>query len=420
MMTFRNTLAPMLLLLVVGCADNQSNVGDFHDDAGPAPDAALLDSAHADTGVDRADSGPPTDAGDADDYQTIATGFHSTCAVTNGGTVYCWGRNEFGQLGIGSTESQTTPVQLGEPDSPLTAISLGLGGRHSCALRPDGSVACWGWNPFGQLGDGTLEDRHSPVTVIGLPSDVVQVVAGNYHSCVRTELGGVWCWGNENGVISGERRTSPVEVAGLTDVRKLAAGAEFTCALRASGTVACWGSNSDGQLGDGTMTHSAAPVDVEGITDARDLATGASHTCVLHATGMASCWGQDFHGQVGDGVPGSPGMNRTTPVAVIGSGELASIVASFASSCAIRTSDGRASCWGSNESGQLGDDSTADRAMPTSVSGLDDAVALSTGMGAHHCALRSAGEIVCWGANTDGQIGDGTTEDRHTFVPVAF
>ena len=419
-MTIRHTLSS-IVLVALGCAASESNVGDFDDDGGPAPDSSLRDSAFADAaGADggATDSGA-TDGGSPDDYQTIATGFHSSCAVTNGGTVYCWGRNEFGQLGIGSTEPRPTPVQLGEPDSPLTAVSLGVGGRHACALRPDGSVVCWGWNPFGQLGDGTLVDKTSPVPVTGLPPGVIAVVAGNYHTCVLTEPGTVWCWGNENGVLSGERRTSPVEVAGLTGVRKLAAGAEFTCALRASGTVACWGANSDGTLGDGTMTHSPSPVDVSGITDARDLAAGASHSCVLHASGTASCWGQDFHGQVGDGVPGTPGMSRVTPVAVTGSGELRSIVASFASSCAIRT-DGQASCWGSNESGQLGDGNTADRAMPTRVSDLDDAVVLSTGMGSHHCALRSTGEIVCWGANTDGQIGDGTTEDRHTFVPVAF
>lgn len=424
-------LACTLLAALVGCASSDSELGTFRPDSSTGvPDASPDAAPGADAGT--ADGGGELDAGaDAGgepdsgvvipgDVAAIGTGFNSTCALKQDGAVLCWGNNDFGQLGTGTSDAELTPVPVGGDMGDITdGTALAVGGRHACALRASGVAVCWGQNAFGQLGDGTLEDRTSPVAVTGLPSGVVELAAGGYHTCARTDAGAVWCWGNENGDISGERRTSPVQVTGLTDAKQLLAGAELTCALREGGGVACWGSNSDGQLGNGSTTSSTSPVAVSGITDATDLAVGATHACVVRSTGAASCWGQNFYGQVGDGVEGEPGMRRTTPVSVVGSGTLRSIFGGFGSTCAIR-SDDQALCWGSNSAGQLGDGYTANRSLPNPVVSLPDAVVLSRGMGSHFCAIRSTGDVVCWGANSSGQLGDGTTENRSTHVTLAL
>jgi alpha-tubulin suppressor-like RCC1 family protein len=198
----------------------------------------------------------------------IAAGDHHTCALTTGGGVKCWGNNGAGQLGDGTTTQRSTPVDVSGLVSGVTAIAADR--YHTCALTTGGGVKCWGHNEWGQLGDGTTTTRLTPVDVSGLTSGVAAVAAGAYHTCALTMGGGVKCWGyNGSGQLgdgSMTNRLTPVDVSGLASgAAAVAAGGSHTCALTTGGQAKCWGSDTYGQLGIGTITYRTTPVNVVGF-----------------------------------------------------------------------------------------------------------------------------------------------------------
>ncbi len=350
----------------------------------------------------------------------IAAGSNHSCALTTAGAVHCWGSNGNGQLGDGSTTSQSTPVAVSGLDSGVAAIAAG--NSHTCALTTAGAVLCWGFNGSGQLGDGSTTQRTTPVAVSGLGSGVAAIAAGRHHSCALTTAGAVQCWGNNNSGQLGDGstmgRSTPVAVSGLdSGVAAITAGSQHSCARTTAGAVRCWGSNFNGQLGNGTTTDSTTPVAVSGLdSGVAAIAAGHNvHTCALTTAGAVRCWGWNVYGQLGDGST----MGRSTPVAVssLGSG-VATIVAGTSHSCA-RTTAGAAHCWGDNFFGQLGDGSTTHRTTPVAVSGLGAGVAAIAAGDTHSCALTTAGAVHCWGNNSYGQLGDGSTTPRTTPVAVS-
>ena len=328
---------------------------------------------------------------------------------------------------VGACDSGATGQHLSDAPGPdqLTADAVTTGWEHTCALRSDGTVQCWGNNRWGQLGDGSTMERHTPVAVDGL-TGAVAVTAGRGHTCALREGGTVACWGdNEWGQLgdgtTAERRT-PVAVDGLTDAVGVAAGPAHMCALREGGSVACWGDNQWGQLGDGTTADHHTPVAVDGLTDAVGVSTGFRHTCARREGGTVVCWGDSTAGQLGDG---SSSFELPTPVAVRGLGwrtgrplaDAVVVSAGGSHTCALREG-GFVACWGDNDARQLADGTTLDsRHTPATVERLVDAVAVSAG-GAHTCALRQGGAVVCWGLNDAGQLGDGSTATRRTPTPV--
>lgn len=355
------------------------------------------------------------------------TGSH-TCAVTDAGGVKCWGNNEDGQLGDGSTISSTLPVDVVGLAAGVTAVSAGT--DHTCALTDAGGVKCWGSNFLGQLGHGSADDNSlTPVDVSGLTSGVAMVSAGLFHTCALTTDGGVKCWGsNSDGQLgrSGSVSVTPVDVTGLASgVQAIAARGLNTCALTDAGGVKCWGNNADGQLGNGTSgneNNSATPVDVVDLASGiAAIGVGGSHACALSDAGSVKCWGRNVKGQLGDGTT----VQQSTPVAVTNlAGNVAAVGLGGSHTCAL-TAGGDMKCWGENNVGQLGDGTTTDRSEPVDVNpGSSQPTPLpidSEGIDAgswHACAVSSAGGVQCWGRNTSGQLGDGTTMTRTSPVEV--
>lgn len=251
----------------------------------------------------------------------ISAGNAHTCAILDDGTATCWGFNGEGQLGNGTTVSSAAPV----PVAGLTgALSISAGAGHTCAVRSSGlgrTVRCWGGNDAGQLGSGTTTDSSVPVTVPGLTSTFVgaaAVAAGSLSTCALLDDGTARCWGRNaegqlgDGSLVGS--LSPVDVSGLSDATSLDVGLFNACATLSDGAVRCWGSNQTGQLGNGTTSPSPIPVAVSVIDDAIDVAVGSLFACSTATTTQVRCWGHNDFGRLGNG----SGTDSPVPVTVVG------------------------------------------------------------------------------------------------------
>lgn len=286
------------------------------------------------------------------------------------------------------------------------APALAAGPHHTCALLAGGNVKCWGSNNVGQVGDGTMLERDTPVAV--QTSHVVAIAAGDAHTCTLLDTGTMQCWGYND---AGQLGTSisaytlgPAAVDGLDHVTAIAVGGSHTCALRSTGAVKCWGSNAAGQLGNGsasTVTMHAL-VDVQGLSSGVvAIAAGGARSCALMATGTVKCWGSGY-----------PGPENHAPVDVTGLPPgVRSIVSAGGPTCALLQSGG-VKCWGgSNFAGQLGNQSTTPSAAPVDVQSLSASVTSLALGGGHSCALLATGAVKCWGANDSGQLGNNAIVD---------
>jgi alpha-tubulin suppressor-like RCC1 family protein len=339
----------------------------------------------------------------ADPALEIASRFHHTCTRRKSGTVLCWGRNPYGQLGGNARNDSARAVKAN-----VTGVDeLAVGRDFSCARRGE-TVVCWGNNEDGQLGDGrggrpgALSLR--PVAVAGL-SHVRQIVAGEYHACALDTGGAVWCWGNAgNGQLGSDAQrafTTPRRIGPLGRASAITTGTSHVCAV-VDGSVWCWGRNTEGQLGDGKSGSRIKPVRVAGIEDAVALGSGHMNTCAIRSGGTVACWGDNAFGQLGSGARND--RKRNTPVPLAGLRDVVQIHGGEGHMCA-RLGSGRAMCWGVNDQGQAGASAKVSRVVPPSaVRGVGDAVDLGLGA-AHACAARATGEIACWGAGEYGVTG---------------
>ena len=348
-------------------------------------------------------------------FTSLAAGHGHTCGLTSGGTAYCWGSNWAGQLGDGTSGTdRTSPVAV---SGGLTFTSLVAGSIHTCGLTSGGSAYCWGNNQYGQLGDGTITNRTYPVAVSG-GRVFTSLVAGALHTCGLTSGGTAYCWGiNGDGRLGDgtyQDRTTPVAVSGGQTFTSLVAGGYHTCGLVSGGTAYCWGNNWNSQLGDGTTDQRTTPMAVSGGLTFIRLVAGGYHTCGLTSGGTAYCWGNNQYGQLGDG----SGANRTTPVAVSGGLSFTSLATGYGHTCGLPSS-GSAYCWGNNGQGQLGDGTTDQRTTPVAVSGGLAFTSLVAGVeGYYTCGLTTGGTAYCWGYNYYGGLGDGTSGTDRS-VPTA-
>lgn len=343
-----------------------------------------------------------------------------TCGIQVDGSLWCWGSNAQGQLGDGTTDDRHLPTQIGI-GSTWMDVSPDL--NHSCALKSDGTAWCWGFNFSGQVGDGTTTQRLVP-TQVGSDSDWAEITTGSSHTCGLRTDGSAWCWGaGDLGKLGNGKHGKifsdvPVRVKGDHTFVTLDAGDEHTCAIATDGTLWCWGSNENGQLGIGSKGRNDMrdePVQVGTSTRWSSISGGSGWTCGIQKRAAGWCWGDNAFGQLGDGTRTS----RTVPVRVSGSGTWAAIVAGGVQTCG-RQRGGTAWCWGDNHDGAVGDGTRIRRLTPVQVGQATNWTAVSAGgfgFGGHSCGLR--GSVAwCWGDNSNGQLGDGTTRNRTTPVRV--
>jgi alpha-tubulin suppressor-like RCC1 family protein len=343
----------------------------------------------------------------------IATGAYYTCALAPSGQTYCWGLNSSGQLGDNTTTDRSTPVAVQQGGVTFTSITVGY--YHTCGLTSAGAAYCWGSNGNSQLGDGTASQRNVP-TAVSSGLAFTSITSGGQHTCGLTGAGAAYCWGyngyGELGDNTTTNRTTPVAVQqGGVTFTSITGGWLHNCGLTNAGAAYCWGGNWDGRLGDGTTTERDTPVAVQqgGVTFT-SISAGGYHTCGLTGAGAAWCWGYNGAGGLGDNTT----TDRSTPVAVQQGGvTFTSITGGIYHTCGL-TGAGAAYCWGANWYGQLGDNSTTQRDVPVAVTGgLSWATVVISGVADHTCAVKLSSQLIyCWGLNDHGQLGDQTTTDR--------
>lgn len=318
----------------------------------------------------------------------VVAGTYHACALTTEGRAYCWGDNSYGQLGDNSTNGSSVPVAVDMSGALAgkSILSISAGYYHTCFVASDSQAYCWGSNSIGQLGDSSNNSSYVPIAVdttgVLAGKMVITVVAGLYHTCAATTDGNAYCWGNNgNGQLGNNSTvnvTAPVAVdmTGVLSgksVRSLAPGHYHTCAITTDGRGYCWGNNNMGQLGNGANTQSLIPVAVS-MTGAlsgktlRSLTVRYRETCGIATDNQSYCWGSNIYGQLGN----NSTADSNVPVAVNTNGALAgkaitNISVGYYHAC-VTTNENRVHCWGDNEYGKFGNDSTTSSLVPTAVS----------------------------------------------------
>jgi alpha-tubulin suppressor-like RCC1 family protein len=345
-------------------------------------------------------------------------------------------------IALAAALGSLVPAQQAALAAALAVSTISAGGGYSCAIE-SGKAVCWGDNSVGELGDDSTAESAIPVPVdasgVLAGKTLIRIAAGDSHTCALDSAGAAFCWGTDNNGQLGNGNTAafssvPVAVdssGALAGKRltQIAVGNVYTCALDSAGIAYCWGLNATGELGNGsTAAHSSVPVavDTSGALAGKRLTqiTAAEfHTCALDSAGAGYCWGGGDFGDLGNGSM----LASFVPVAVDASGALAGraltqiAAAGEYHTCAL-TSSGAAFCWGLNDLGQLGDGSTADSSVPVAVNSGGVLAGktlrqIGAARGYHTCAVDTSGDAYCWGDDTEGQLGDGST--TNSSVPVA-
>jgi alpha-tubulin suppressor-like RCC1 family protein len=394
----------------------------------------------------------------------VSSSSETTCALLDDKTVECWGANDEGQLGDGTTNDHTTPFAV---PGVANVAQVATGGDHACALITGGTVKCWGLDDRGQLGDGAALGSGTPKgPTTALATGAVELACGGPDTCIRDGLGQVWCWGDDNqnelGDTIGDNTSTPVQAdigpatsialkegsscAILTDqtvwcwgsdvygqigdhqsvwyhspaqsplgpARAISVGPQHICALRTDGTLRCLGADTAGELGDGVLVNTAS-AQASLVTNATLLAAGTGNACVARSTGVTSCWGGDVYGELGFGLEQE---SSPSPVDVLGLMSPIGLSIGTQFSCAV-SSAGGAACWGAGYSGQLGNGMSNNVDSPYFISAPVDANVIDVSASyTHACAAKSDGSLYCWGDNGSAQLGDGTMTSSSLPVQV--
>jgi alpha-tubulin suppressor-like RCC1 family protein len=381
-----------------------------------------------------------------------ATWFYTTCAIVTSGNAYCWGYNNYGQLGNNSTTSSSTPVEVmgvGGTGFLSGLNSISAGSYTTCASTTAGNAYCWGRGNSGQLGNNTISISHTPVEVSGVGgsgvlSGVTSVSVGAFTSCAAS-MSGTYCWGdNSDGQLGNNSETNsstPVQSMGvggsgvLSETISVSSGSGVVCSASGAGNVYCSGYSQQGQLGNNDAAQVANPTPVEvfavntnttPLSNIQSISNGTETNCAVTNSGNAYCWGENDYGALGNNTT----ISSSTPIEVLGVGgvghlsNIASISTSYETTCALLTS-GNVYCWGANDRGQLGINSSliTTSLTPVEVGGVGGTGVLSniTAISRNEyssCALSSGGNVYCWGWNNYGEIGNNTTTNAIAPVEV--
>jgi alpha-tubulin suppressor-like RCC1 family protein len=349
----------------------------------------------------------PVQVNNITDATHIVAGGEHACALTASGSPKCWGSNNDLQLGSGSQGNHAMPQTLGAP--LVNALQISGGYQHTCAVASDRTVYCWGYNDHGQTGDlgSSLHGYTTPPFQVPGVTTALQVGAGGDHACALTATG-ILCWGanysGQLGLGTGmtdanlHAPTAPMLTGNFTEI---AVGDGHVCARKDDGTLWCWGENATGELGNGNQTDNPVPQPVPGIANVVHVTAHQSSTCVLLANNDAYCWGADSYGQLGDGQDTYDVLN---PVKL--ASNVAQVVPGAEHICVLML-DGSIKCIGDDGSGQLGDGALLESLVPVQVTGLTDATYLAAGW-THVCVNHPSNTMGCWGENSYGAYGDGT------------
>lgn len=371
----------------------------------------------------------------------IDMGRRHTCAIANTGSLYCWGENSNGRLGTNTfvwLHTREPDIEATKPAGVNYFTEVSAGYTNSCAIGDDGGAYCWGHNEFGKLGDGTTTDRDEP-TAISPAAGVTawsSISAGQFHSCAIGNNGRAYCWGEgdsgEFGNGASVNSSTPVAAnlpAGVSAYTKVSAGQHFTCALGNNGRAYCWGMGWNGQLGHGANAQVNTPVAVSlptGVTSFKDITAGQTGACAIGNNNRTYCWGYQTNGQFGDStltasnvpVPAHT-LSTLNPITQISRGN--------SQSCAISYAKSNLHCAGSNISGNFATGSfSTDTALyntasilPPGVTGYKYLTAGSQWEPYHTCAIANTNDLYCWGGNSHGQLAQGTGgTDNNSSVPL--
>lgn len=344
----------------------------------------------------------------------VSTGNNHTCALDTEGKAYCWGLNEHGEIGDGTTVNRPTPTHIG---GDLRFKSIAAGFEHTCAVAVDGTAYCWGHAQYGRLGSGASGNGNFITTPTPVAGDLKfkQISAASSNTCDITEDGDGYCWGfgttgrNGDGVLA--HQLTPVAVAGGHEFKEIRSGHYHTCGLTTDGKAYCWGAQENGRLGNGQIAGSqSTPVAVDqGDLVFTTLAISSYSTCAITDEGDGYCWGNNgsISTRLGNGT-----VDETIPypVPVLGGHKFISIAAAEYHGCGVDTT-GQAWCWGRGLSGRRGDGNSAETNAlePVPVGGPQKFKAVFSHK-SYTCGINLEGRIYCWGLNgTNHPLGVGTT-----------
>jgi alpha-tubulin suppressor-like RCC1 family protein len=328
-------------------------------------------------------------------------------------SLYAWGYNTQGQLGLNDTVRRSSPVQVG---ALVNWAQVSAGFYVSSAIKTDGTLWAWGNNSNGSVGDGTTINRSNPVQV-GALTNWYQVSSGGiFTAAVKTD-GSLWAWGfntqgqlGQNNVIP---RSSPVQVGALTNWAQVSSG-RSTLSVKTDGTLWGWGLNDIGTVGDGTVINRSSPVQVGALTNWARVSSGTLHTAAVKTDGTIWAWGDNRIGQLGDGTANN---RRSSPVQVGALTNWSRVSAGRESTFSIKT-DGTLWSWGVNNRGQLGQNNVIDRSSPVQIGALTNWSTISAGAYGSSTSVKTDGTLWVWGSNAYGQLGDGTIANRSSPVQI--
>jgi alpha-tubulin suppressor-like RCC1 family protein len=392
---------------------------------GIAAAAALAIPALA-TGPATAASHVPSEArGAATAASHARSGARGAATAAVSGTLRAWGLGGNGQLGNGGTQTSTVPVKVKLPaGTKITSVRAGC--FHTLALTSTGQVLAWGSNASGELGDGTTHFRTTPVKVhIPAGTTIKAIRAGCFHSLALTSTGQVLAWGLNtdgqlgNGTTTDSHTPVPVSLPTGTTVKAITAGEAHSLALTSTGQVLAWGFNAVGQLGNASTTDSDTPVPVAlpPGTKAAGVAAGGLHSLALTSTGQVLAWGFNLQGELGNGTDNN---NSDTPVMVmLPPGTTVRQLSAGCEHTLALTSTGQVLAWGFNADGELGNDSTQESDVPVMAALPQGTTATEVTAGCNHSlALTNDGRVLAWGRNDDGELGNASTVSSDVPVQV--